>query len=115
MKLILILILCWAQILYGAPPIGIGSQSTGAINYSNNTIVPYRQSTKLTGVNTLIETGNENLLVNSNFEGSNVAGVAIGWTNSAGTPTITTTSSEITSVCFNSRRDSKARYYRTYL
>ncbi len=53
-------------------------------------------TTKVTGVLPVANGGVENLMTNGGFEGGNASGVGTGWTNAAGTATITTTSGEFT-------------------
>ncbi len=90
------LILIWSffymSLAQAAAPTGIKGQD-GSINYSVNAIVPYQQATKLAGVNVLIETDNENMLVNPSFEHTTVA---TGWTlGTNNTLAATTTSTSL--------------------
>jgi hypothetical protein len=92
-NILLIWCLFYTSLTQAAPPTGVGGQTSNSVNYSNNTIVPYSQATKLAGVNTLIETGSENMLVNPGFEGL----LFNGWTCTVGTCAKTTTAGQFSS------------------
>jgi len=71
---------------FAAQPLVKGFQQSAGTNGSI-VAVPASQATKIDGAQTLIETGNPNLLVNPGFEH---ATVTTGWTVSNGTPTADT-------------------------
>lgn len=91
-SLILIWALLYSSFAGAVSPVGIGNQGATP-NYSNNTILPYSQATKLSGVNTIIETGNENMLADPGMEAPGVTA----WTCTSGTCTKTSTTGEFTS------------------
>lgn len=62
-----------------AAPMGIKNETSAAKTYAQDLIFPNNQSTKQLGLDTRIETGNQNLLVNPSFES---ATVTTGWTSS---------------------------------
>lgn len=61
---------------YAAAPTGVGGEQ-GQLSYTNNLKAPNYQITSLGGVNSRIETGNTNLLINPSFEHPTVS---TGWT-----------------------------------
>ena len=78
------------------PPTVLSGQSQTTNPTTFKFKVPYSQATQISGIESLIETGNENLLVNPGFEG--VANtVPSGWTCTVGTCTKTTTAGEFSS------------------
>lgn len=84
-------------IIAGLPPTTLSGQSQSTKPTTFNFKTPYNQSTQVSGINSLIETGNDNLLANPNFEGTASGGVAYAWTNSAGTASLTTTAGQFSS------------------
>lgn len=64
-----------------------GQWSTGLGNAGSTIFVPANQSTKINAYQALVETGNQNLLVNPGFEH---AVYNTGWTCATGTPSLTT-------------------------
>ncbi len=84
---------------YKTAKLSLKGQSEGSPVQAYEIDAPYNQMTT-TGTNIrLLQTGNENMLANPNFEGQFTSGVANGWTNSStgSTPSVTTVSSEISS------------------
>lgn len=73
-------------------PVGVQSQS-GAAQYPALVKTPYNQVSKLPDNNSLIETGNENMLVDAGMESSGVAA----WTCTVGTCSKTSVSGEFSS------------------
>ena len=93
-KLLLLLLLSTNVLAQGDPaPYVKGQKSTGLGNQASTIFVPSNQSTKINAYQALLETGNPNMLVNPEFEGS----VSSGWTCTTGTCTKTTTSGEFSS------------------
>lgn len=88
MRIILIIFsLLYSTLVSAVAPYGIKGQAQTTI-YPNVYQVPNSQVTRMTGINALIETGNENLLVNPDFEH---ATFTTGWTVAFGNPTVETT------------------------
>ena len=88
MKILITLLFMVNFNLRAAPPTSIKGEA-GTAKYIQNLVLPNNQATQLTGINTRIETGNVNLLVNPSFEHTTVA---TGWTNTGGgTPAVSTT------------------------
>lgn len=88
----LLYILYPTEAILGLPPTQLGGQDQTA-GTTFNFKVPYSQTTSLGGVNRLIETDNENMLVNPSFEHGTVA---TGWTlGTSNTLTATTTSANL--------------------
>jgi len=77
----------------GLPPTTLSGQSSATKPTTFGTQVPYSQATSLGGVNSLIETGNENMLVDPNMEAVGVTA----YTCTSGTCTKTSTAGEFTS------------------
>ena len=75
-----ITILC-INTVYAVSPSGVGGE-LGTLNYVNNIKAPNYQVTSLGGVNSRMETGNTNLLMNPSFEHTTVY---TGWTINGGT------------------------------
>lgn len=77
------------QASFGAlPPTTMKGQSESAKATTFNFQVPYNQSTSTAGATKLIETDNQNLLLNASFENTTVDA---SWTSSAGTDSADTT------------------------
>lgn len=74
----------------GLPPTTLSGQSQAVKPTTFTFKTPYSQSTQTTGIESLIETGNYNMLINPGFEGGNTVGVSTGWTNSGSSPAINT-------------------------
>lgn len=72
---------------YAVAPTGVGGEE-GSLSYTNNLKAPAYTITSLGGVNSRIETGNTNILMNPSFEHTTVT---TGWTVSNATPTAETT------------------------
>jgi len=72
---------------YAVAPTGVGGED-GALSYTNNLKAPAYTITSLGGVNSRIESGNTNLLMNPSFEHT---AVATGYTGSNFTATANTT------------------------
>lgn len=81
-NIIILLTFLWAITSYAVAPYGIKGQQQAATLYSNVHQFPNNQVTNLGGINALVETGNNNILSNPNFEHSTFS---TSWTNSAGT------------------------------
>lgn len=75
-KLIALLTIFSIQNAYCVAPSGVGGEQ-GTLNYTNNIKAPNYQVTSLGGVNSRMETGNTNLLMNPSFEHPTVG---TGWT-----------------------------------
>lgn len=91
MKFLKILLATWSlTVNAGLPPTTLSSRLQAAKS-TFNFKVPNNQATPVTG-GMLIETGNDNILVNSNFEDSTLAG----WTCTVGTCASTGNSGEFT-------------------
>lgn len=88
MKLIKALIITWSLTAQaGLPPTTLSGQSSATKPTTFGTQVPYNQATSLGGINSLIESGNENMLLNPNFEAPTLSG----WTCTTGTCTVEST------------------------
>lgn len=89
-------------VLAGLPPTtlkGQGGSSVTTFNFQT----PPNQSTQISGVTSLIETGNRNRLKNPGFEGGTTS-----WTASAGTFTTTSTAADLESGALTGSWDSAA-------
>lgn len=87
-NLILIWSLFYMSLVQAAPPTSIKGEA-GSASFTQNIVLPNNQVTKQAGINSRIETGSKNLLVNPSFEH---ATIATGWTFSGGgTPASSTT------------------------
>jgi microcystin-dependent protein len=81
MRKLIALLTIFSFNVYAAPPTGIGGEQ-GSLNYVNNIKAPNYQVTSLGGVNSRMETGNTNLLMNPSFEHPTVG---TGWTVTSAT------------------------------
>jgi len=88
----LIVTTAWGQ---SEPITTLQGQSSASKFASPKLVVPYNQAIK-TPIGGIIETGNKNMLVNGEFEGT-ATGTPTGWTCTTGTCTRTTTAGEFTS------------------
>ena len=89
MKILSILIsLVFSLNAISAAPYGFKGQNQTATQYSNVLQFPNSQVTKLAGINSLVETGNKNILVNPDFEHSTFNN---SWTATTVTPAVETT------------------------
>lgn len=94
MKYLKILLITWSLTAQaGLPPTTLSGQSASTKPTTFSTKVPYNQATKLNGTESLIETGNENMLINPSFEA--ITGAE--WVCIATACALTNTSSEISS------------------
>lgn len=80
----------------GLPPTTLSGQSATIKPTTFTFKTPYNQSTQISGIESMVETGSENMLVNPGFEGV-ASTVPNGWTCTTGTCTKTTTSGEFSS------------------
>jgi len=88
MKFIKLLLITWSlSANAGLPPATLSGQSSATKPTTFTTQVPYNQATQIAGTQSLIETGNENILKNPSFEASTLSG----WTCTTGTCTVETT------------------------
>jgi len=85
MRKLLSVILLLSFNSYAGAPLGVQGQS-GSTNYPPVVKVPYNQNTVVAG-GSLIDTGNENMLLNPNFEAPTLSG----WTCTTGTCTVEST------------------------
>jgi hypothetical protein len=87
MRKLIALLTIFSLNTYAAAPTGVGGEQ-GALSYTNNLKAPNYQVTALGGVNSRVETGNTNLLMNPSFEHPTVA---TGWTvtNATGSDDVT--------------------------
>ena len=76
----------------GLPPTTLSGQGSSTKPTTFNFKTPYNQATS-TSLGGLIETGNQNMLVNGDFE----ALLQVGWTSSGGTMSDTVVASEVSS------------------
>lgn len=90
-NLILIWAILFSSMAYAFPPVGAVGQSQTSTIYPVVNKVPYSQVTSLGAGKVLIETGNENMLVNPGFEAVSTGGTPTGWTCTTGTCTTETT------------------------
>lgn len=81
MRKIIALLTIFSLNAYAVAPTGVGGEQ-GALSYTNNLKAPNYQVTSLGGVNSRIESGNTNLLMNPSFEHTTVY---TGWTINGGT------------------------------
>jgi hypothetical protein len=81
MRKLIALLTIFSFNVYAAPPTGIGGEQ-GTLSYTNNLKAPNYQITSLGGVNSRIESGNTNLLINPSFEHPTVG---TGWTTANAT------------------------------
>ena len=81
MRKIIALLTIFSLNAYAVAPTGVGGEQ-GALSYTNNLKAPNYQVTSLGGVNSRVETGNTNLLMNPSFEHTTVY---TGWTINGGT------------------------------
>lgn len=86
-KLILLFTLITTSLNAGLPPTTLSGQSAASSVTTFNFKTPYNQSTQISGVNSLIETGDEDMLINPGFEASTLNG----WTCTTGTCTVEST------------------------
>lgn len=94
MRLIKALIITWSFAAQaGLPPTTLSGQNSFSKPTTFGTQVPYSQATLLGGINSLIETGNENMLVDPGMESADVSA----YTCTSGTCTKTSTSGEFSS------------------
>lgn len=82
-----ILIISTFNTYAGLPPTTLSGQSASTQPTTFNFKTPYNQSTSLGGINSLIETGSENMLVNPGFEAVDNGSTPSGWTCTTGTCT----------------------------
>jgi len=88
------LLILWSVTAQSAlPPTTLSGQSSSTKPTTFNFKTPYNQSTQISGIESMVETGNENMLVNPSFE----AATLTGWTCTTGTCTKTTASGEFSS------------------
>lgn len=94
MKIFKTLLITWAFTAQaGLPPTSLSGQSSSTKPTTFTFKTPYSQSTQVAGIESLIETGSENMLINPGFEGVG----STGWTCTVGTCTKTTTVGQFSS------------------
>jgi len=94
MRLIKALIITWSfAVQAGLPPTTLSGQSSATKPTTFTFKAPYSQATQISGIESLIETGDENMLVDPGMESSGVAA----YTCTVGTCTKTTVSGEFSS------------------
>lgn len=94
MKIFKALLIAWSFTIQAAlPPTTLSGQNSVTKPTTFTFKAPYSQATQISGIESLIETGSENMLVNPGFEGVG----ATGWTCTVGTCTKTTTAGQFTS------------------
>jgi hypothetical protein len=81
MRKLIILFLVFSLNIYGAAPTGYKNETATAKTYAQDLVFPNNQLTKQAGLDSRIETGNYNLLVNPSFEHSTIL---TGWTKNGG-------------------------------
>jgi hypothetical protein len=86
--LALIVALFFAVNSIAVAPYGFRGQNQTAVQYSNVLQFPNSQVTKLAGINSLVETGNKNILLNPDFENNTFNS---SWTATTVTPAVETT------------------------